>query len=125
MKREKNPLEQQFLKIEDMLTKVTYAALDFWNLETDAAADFKYYFKEHNPNRLVQFKTNPSKVKPRDMIFGIYAHKKPTLPAGTFITNTSNSSQVKETLDLKFLSNFFWFTLGLLKTLFFKQQMIN
>jgi hypothetical protein len=49
-------------------------------VECDLANDFKYYFKEYNPNRLIQFKPYSQKRKAKDMIFGIYAFKKTISP---------------------------------------------
>jgi hypothetical protein len=90
-----------------MLTKVTYAALDFWNLEVDLAHDFKYYFKEYNPSRLIQFKTHPQKKKARDMIFGVYAYKQPARGGTTIATNNTTTSEYKDTLDYKILESLF------------------
>lgn len=84
MRNRKDTSEHQYNMIEDILTKITYASIDFWNVECDAAYDFKYYFKESNPNRLIQFKMNPNKKKAKDMIFGVYAFKKPDNP-GTLL----------------------------------------
>ena len=91
-----------------MLIKVTFAALDFWNLEVDLAHDFKYYFKEYNPSRLIQFKTNPHKKKARDMIFGAHAYKQPTRGGTTIATNnTTTSEYAKDTPDYKILEYLF------------------
>ncbi len=57
--------------------------LEFWNLECDLAHNFKYYFKEYNSNRLIQFKTNPTKRRPKDMIFGSLAFHKTANPTST------------------------------------------
>ena len=74
--RKKNTFEQQFEKIEDILTKVAANSLEFWNIECDVGHNFKYYFKEYNSNRLIQFKTNPNKRRAKDMIFGPFAFHK-------------------------------------------------
>ena len=74
--RKRYSLEQQFQKFYDILTKVASSTLDFWPVECDQAANFRYYFKEYNPNRLLQFKLHSHKRKAKDLIFGLYAFKK-------------------------------------------------
>lgn len=73
-----------------MLTKVAQAVLDFWLVESDVAFNFRYYFKEHNPNRLIQFKPHSMKKKAKDMIFGVYAFRKPTVvPPNATLSSTN------------------------------------
>ena len=71
--------------------------LEFWNLECDVAHNFKYYFKEYNSNRLIQFKTNPTRKRAKDMIFGPLAFHKPANPG-----NSSNN----QSMTTSYLSTF-------------------
>ena len=91
-----------------MLIKVTLSAPDLWNLEVDLAHDFKYYSKEYNLSRLIQFKTNPHKKKARDMIFGAHTYKQPTRGGTTVVANnTTTSEHAKDTPDYKILKYLF------------------